>query len=488
MSPMELWCNESQERYVLLDRCRAKLDDFTAIARRERCPFAVIGEIDDTGVLVLEDRQHGTRPVDLPLEVLLGKAPKMLRDVRRVTPPQALLPLDELDLRDAAYRLLRFPAVADKTFLISIGDRTVGGMISRDQMVGPWQVPVADVAVTIADYFGHAGEAMAMGERTPVAVLDAPASGRLAVGEALTNILAADIGSLSNVRLSANWMAACGEPGEDAALYATVHAVGEELCPALGIAIPVGKDSLSMKTVWSDGAARKSVVAPVSLIISAFAPVGDVRKTWTPQLRTDLGATTLLLVDLGGGANRLGGSSLAQVYGELGATPPDLDDPAAARRARGCAARSCARRTWCWPITTAPTAACSPRSWKWPSPAIAGSMSNYRPAPTAPPARLFTEELGVVLQVKAGHAATRAGGARRGTAWPNCTHAWVRRRARCACASRRPRAASTRAGRTCAAPGRRPRSACANGAMSPAVRAKNSPRPATAARRASMSR
>ena len=253
MSPMELWCNESQERYVLLIDA-GKLEDFAAIAQRERCPFAVIGEIDDTGVLVLEDRQNGTRPVDLPLEVLLGKAPRMLRDVRRVTPPQAPLPTDALDLREAAYRLLRFPAVADKTFLISIGDRTVGGMISRDQMVGPWQVPVADVAVTLADYFGHAGEAMAMGERTPVAVLDAPASGRLAVGEALTNILAADIGALSNVKLSANWMAACGEPGEDAALYATVRTVGEELCPALGIAIPVGKDSLSMKTVWGDGA------------------------------------------------------------------------------------------------------------------------------------------------------------------------------------------------------------------------------------------
>jgi len=305
----------------------ARLDDFAAICRRERCPYAVLGAIDGTGVLVLEDRKNRTRPVDLPLEVLLGKAPKMLRDVKRVTPPQAPLALAGIDLRDAAYRLLRFPAVADKTFLISIGDRTVGGMISRDQMVGPWQVPVADVAVTISDYFGHTGEAMAMGERTPVAVLDAPASGRLAVAESLTNILAADIGSLRNVRLSANWMAACGEPGEDAALYATVHTVGEELCPALGIAIPVGKDSLSMKTVWQDGAARKSVVAPVSLIISAFAPVGDVRKTWTPQLRTDLGATTLLLVDLGAGRNRLGGSSLAQVHGALGATPPDLDDP-----------------------------------------------------------------------------------------------------------------------------------------------------------------
>jgi phosphoribosylformylglycinamidine synthase len=325
MSPMELWCNESQERYVLIIEA-ARLDDFAKICERERCPFAVLGEIDDTGVLVLEDRKSGTRPVDLPLEVLLGKAPKMLRDVRTLTPPQAPLARIE-DLREAACRLLRFPAVADKTFLISIGDRTVGGMISRDQMVGPWQVPVADVAVTLSDYFGHAGEAMAMGERTPVAVLDAPASGRLAVAEALTNILAADIGELRNVRLSANWMAACGEPGEDAALYATVRTVGEELCPALGIAIPVGKDSLSMKTVWREGGTHKSVIAPVSLIVSAFAPVGDVRKTWTPQLRTDLGATSLLLVDLGAGANRLGGSCLAQVHGALGATPPDLSDP-----------------------------------------------------------------------------------------------------------------------------------------------------------------
>ena len=308
MSPMELWCNESQERYVLCVDA-GKLEDFASICRRERAPFAVIGEINDSGVLVLEDRKNGTRPVDMPLDVLLGKAPKMLRDVRRVEPRRFVFDTGRLDLRDAAYRLLRFPAIADKTFLISIGDRTVGGMISRDQMVGPWQVPVADVAVTISDYFGHAGEAMAMGERTPVAVLDAPASGRLAVGESLTNILAADVGSLANVRLSANWMAACGEPGEDAALYATVHSIGEELCPALGIAIPVGKDSLSMKTVWGEGAARKAVVAPVSLIVSAFSPVGDVRRTWTPQLRTDLGSTVLLLVDLGAGANRLGGST-----------------------------------------------------------------------------------------------------------------------------------------------------------------------------------
>jgi phosphoribosylformylglycinamidine synthase len=409
MSPMELWCNESQERYVLLVD-PARLDDFTAIARRERCPFAVLGEIDDTGVLVLEDKRNGNRPVDLPLEVLLGKAPKMLRDVRRVTPPQSALATAKLDLREAAYRLLRFPAIADKTFLISIGDRTVGGMISRDQMVGPWQVPVADVAVTISDYFGHTGEAMSMGERTPVAVLDAPASGRLAVGEALTNILAADIGSLSNVKLSANWMAACGEPGEDAALYATVRTVGEELCPALGIAIPVGKDSLSMKTVWGDAAQRKSVVAPVSLIISAFAPVGDVRKTWTPQLRTDLGATVLMLVDLGKGANRLGGSSLAQVYGELGSSPADLAAPALLTQLAAALAELRALNV---------VLAYHDRSdggvfATLTEMAFAGHCGldiklppfASEPGATGAAGALFSEELGVVLQVKAADAAT----------------------------------------------------------------------------------
>jgi phosphoribosylformylglycinamidine synthase len=404
MSPMELWCNEAQERYVLLIDA-GKLDDFSAIATRERCPFAVIGVIDDTGVLVLDDKKHGERPVDLPLQVLLGKAPRMLRDVRRVRPPQEALLLDKIDLCDAAYRLLRFPAIADKTFLISIGDRTVGGMISRDQMVGPWQVPVADVAVTIADYFGHAGEAMALGERTPVAVLDAPASGRLAVGEALTNILAADIGSFSNVKLSANWMAACGEPGEDAALYATVHTVGEELCPALGIAIPVGKDSLSMKTVWGEGAARKSVVAPVSLIITAFAPVADVRKTWTPQLRTDIGATVLLLVDLGAGANRLGASSLAQVFGELGATPPDLDS---APRLLALAAALAELRTQNLVLayhdrsdggvfaTLVEMAFAGHCGLDIKLPAGANGAAGA----------LFAEELGVVIQVKAEHSAT----------------------------------------------------------------------------------
>ncbi len=326
MSPMEIWCNEAQERYVLAIRADA-LDLFTTVAERERCPFAVIGEIDATGVLVVADPLFKEDAVNMPIDVLLGKPPRMTCDVRSLEPPRRPFDVRSIDLREAAYRVLRFPAVADKTFLITIGDRTVGGLISRDQLVGPWQVPVSDVAVTLADHHGYAGEAMAMGERTPVAVIDAPASGRLAVGEAITNILAADIESPSQVRLSANWMAACGEPGEDAALYETVRAVGKELCPALGIAIPVGKDSLSMKTVWKEGDTGKSVVAPVSLIVSAFAPVKDVRRTLTPALQLDERPTSLWLIDLGGGRNRLGGSALAQVYGELGDVPADLDDP-----------------------------------------------------------------------------------------------------------------------------------------------------------------
>ncbi len=328
MTPMEIWCNEAQERYVLTIAPR-DLALFDALCARERAPYAVIGEIDGSGRLVVHDSLAAEDVVDMPIEVLLGKPPRMLRDVRSLVP--ARLPLaaaarvtGAAGLREAALRVLQFPAVADKTFLISIGDRSVGGLVSRDQMVGPWQVPVADVAVTLADYEGYAGEAMAMGERTPVAVLDGPASGRLAVAEAVLNILAADIAALGDIRLSANWMAACGEPGEDAALYATVRAVGEELCPALGIAIPVGKDSLSMKTAWGEG----SVIAPVSLVVSAFAPVRDARRTWTPALRSDPGPTRLLHVSLGGARRRLGGSAFAQVYGELGDECPDLDDPA----------------------------------------------------------------------------------------------------------------------------------------------------------------
>jgi len=330
MSPLEVWCNESQERYVLgLDP--QKLDAFRAICERERCPYAVLGETTDDGQLVVTDAHFADTPIDLPLSVLLGKPPRMLRDVKRL--PFRPRPLDQaaIDVNEAVDRVLGLPTVGDKTFLVTIGDRTVGGLIARDQMVGPHQVPVADAGVTTAGFDSTAGEAMAIGERTPVALLEPAAAARLAVGEAVTNIASAHIASLGQVKLSANWMAPAGHPGEDAGLYDAVRAVGAELCPALGIAIPVGKDSMSMRTVWSDDAGEHSVTAPISLIVSAFAPVLDVRASLTPQLRRDVGDTSLWLVDLGAGRQRLGGSALAQVYGGVGETPADLDDPARLR-------------------------------------------------------------------------------------------------------------------------------------------------------------
>ncbi len=340
MSPMQLWCNESQERYVLAV-APARLDAFGKLCERERCPYAVIGEATAEQELIVEDGYfrdgaHGhdadaarrARPIELDLNIVLGKPPRMRRDVQHAKRRLSAFKAKGIDLKDAAYRVLRLPAVADKTFLVTIGDRTVGGLVARDQMVGPWQVPVADVGVTASGYQAYSGEAMAMGERAPLALIDGPASGRMAIGEAITNIAAARIRALPDVKLSANWMAAAGHPGEDAALYDTVRAVALELCPALGISIPVGKDSLSMKTVWQDASgARREVTAPLSLIVSAFAPVLDVRKTLTPQLRTDRGETDLILVDLGKGKNRLGGSALAQVYGAIGDEPPDIDDP-----------------------------------------------------------------------------------------------------------------------------------------------------------------
>jgi phosphoribosylformylglycinamidine synthase len=329
MSPMQVWCNESQERYVLAVG-RAHLPEFEALCERERCPCAVIGVATEQQQLVLADSHFDNSPIDLPMSLLLGKAPKMVRNVQRLPVANDELSTASLDVREAAYRVLRLPGVANKTFLITIGDRSVTGMVTRDQMVGPWQVPVADVAVTASDYSGYTGEAMAMGERTPVALLDGPASGRMAVGEALTNIAASHIEDIGRIALSANWMAPAGHPGEDAILFDTVKAVGRELCPALGIAIPVGKDSMSMKSVWGE-AGEQAVTAPLSLVISAFAPVADVRKTLTPQLRTDQGDTDLLLVDLGEGNNRLGGSALAQVYKQIGRTPPDLDNAALLR-------------------------------------------------------------------------------------------------------------------------------------------------------------
>lgn len=325
MSPMEIWCNESQERYVMAIDAE-RLDEFKQICERERCPYAVVGEATDEHHLLLGDAHFDANPIDMPMSLLFGNSPKMLRDVQNLPFKKPSLEMSGIDLKEAALRVLRLPTVANKTFLISIGDRSITGMVARDQMVGPWQVPVADVAVTVADYNGYAGEAMAMGERTPVALIDAAASGRMAVGESITNIAASSIDNISDIKLSANWMAAAGHPGEDAKLFETVRAVGMELCPQLGIAIPVGKDSMSMKTLWEHQQQKQEMTAPLSLIISSFAPVNDVRKTLTPQLRTDLGDTDLVLIDLGKCQNRLGASALAQVYGQVGDQCPDVDD------------------------------------------------------------------------------------------------------------------------------------------------------------------
>jgi phosphoribosylformylglycinamidine synthase len=324
LSPKEIWSNESQERYVMAIAPES-LAQFTAFCERERCPFAVIGMATEERQLVLEDKGSES-PVSMPMDVLLGKPPKMHRDVKTVVRQSPAMDLTGVSLQKAVIDVLSHPTVASKRFLITIGDRAVGGLTHRDQMVGPWQVPVADVAVTLADYQGFAGEAMSMGERTPLASLNAAASGRMAVAEAITNLLAAPI-ELPRVKLSANWMAACGEPGEDAALYETVKAVGMALCPALGISIPVGKDSLSMRTQWqADGETRK-VTSPVSLIITAFASLPDVRGTLTPQLDAQEGDTSLLLIDLGQGHNRMGGSVLGQVLDQFGDQVPDLEDP-----------------------------------------------------------------------------------------------------------------------------------------------------------------
>ncbi len=327
MSPMELWCNESQERYVMTIE-PDRLAVFEALCRRERCPYAVLGALTEDRTLEVRDRHFGNAPVEMPMDVLFGKPPKMSRSAGRSVATPVPWQAASLDLGEALDRVLRFPTVADKSFLIHIGDRTVGGMSARDQLVGRWQVPVADVAVTTSGFNATTGEAMAVGERTPVAAIDAPASARLAVAEAVTNIMAADVAAIGDIRLSANWMAAAGHAGDDADLYAMVHAVGEELCPALGIAIPVGKDSLSMRTVWDEGDGERAVVAPVSLVVSAFAPVTDVRRTLTPELVRDR-ETSLILVDLAGGRTRLGGSCLAQVFGQSGGETADLDEPSA---------------------------------------------------------------------------------------------------------------------------------------------------------------
>ena len=325
MSPMQIWCNESQERYVLALKPES-LPQFRAFCERERCPYAVIGHATAEEQLVLADRLLGDDAVNIPMSLLFGKPPKMQREARRTAPKLPELDLSGIDLAEAVRRVLQCPSVADKSFLIHIGDRSVGGLVARDQMVGPWQVPVADVGVTTTGFHATTGEAMAMGERAPIALVDAPASGRMAVGEALTNLAAARIASMGDIKLSANWMAAAGSPEEDARLFDTVKTIGMELCPALGIAIPVGKDSLSMKTVWQQAGQDVVMRAPLSLIVTAFAPVTDVRLTLTPELRLDQGESQFLLIDLGQGRNRLGGSALAQVFGQVGSRCPDLDD------------------------------------------------------------------------------------------------------------------------------------------------------------------
>ncbi|HEX4869142.1 MAG TPA: phosphoribosylformylglycinamidine synthase [Moraxellaceae bacterium] len=330
MRPVEVWCNEAQERYVLAVSPE-RLAEFEAICARERCLYAVLGEATAVQQLTVADPHFGNAPVDMPMQVLLGKTPRMTRKVTRRALPQKSFDLSAVTLGEAALRVLCLPTVASKSFLITIGDRSITGLVAREQMVGPWQVPVADCAVTATGFRSHTGEAMAMGERTPLALIDAAASARMAVGEALTNIAASRIGALGDIKLSANWMAAAGYGKEDENLFDAVRTVGMELCPALGIAIPVGKDSLSMRTVWDDNGEKKAVTAPLSLIVSAFAPVTDIRATLTPQLRTDKGDTVLVLVDLGLGKCRLGGSALAQVYGAIGHEAPDLDDAALLR-------------------------------------------------------------------------------------------------------------------------------------------------------------
>lgn len=332
MSPMEVWCNESQERYVLAVSPE-HLETFRALCERERCPMAVLGEARSDRHLVVEDELFGDNPVDLPLDALFGKPPRMVRSVeRRQVRQEPFKP--SLGIRESLERLLRFPAIARKNFLITIGDRSVGGLVARDQMVGPFQTPLANCAVTSSGFRAITGEAMAMGERPALAVISAAASARMAVAEAITNIMSARIGAIGEVKVSANWMAACGEPGEDAKLWDAVHAVAMELCPELGISIPVGKDSLSMKTVWQDGEKERRVVGPVSLVVSAFAPVQDVSKTLTPDIK-GRGDTSLLFMDLARGHHRLGGSALAQVSGDIGGDVPDIEDPALIRSAFG---------------------------------------------------------------------------------------------------------------------------------------------------------
>jgi len=404
MSPREIWSNESQERYVLAIHPESRAL-FEELCVRERCPFAIVGEGTADKRLLVNDPLLGVAPVDMGLDALLGKPPRMTRDVKRVAVVgQPLQLVDAADhLVEAFHRVLRLPGVADKTFLIAIGDRTVGGLSARDPFVGPWQVPVADVAVTLADFKSHHGEAFALGERAPIALLSGPASGRMAVGEAITNLAAASIARLGDIRLSANWMAAAGAPGEDAALFDTVAAVALELCPDLNISIPVGKDSLSMRTVWNDGD-EHAVTAPLSLVITGFARCADVRQTLTPELQCVEGGSALILIDLGRGKNRLGGSALAQVYGQVGDVPPDLDSAqdlsaffiiiqALNREGRLLAYHD--RSDGGLLVTVAEMLFCSRRG-------ATLNLSGVRPLVGSDPllGQLFSEELGAVIQVR----------------------------------------------------------------------------------------
>ncbi|GIK85075.1 MAG: phosphoribosylformylglycinamidine synthase [Betaproteobacteria bacterium] len=402
MSPRELWCNEAQERYVLAIS-PADLARFRAICERERAPFAVVGTANAEGRLVVVDPHFANRPVDVPLDVILGKPPRMTRDVRRARREPVPLALAGVDLAEAAYRVLQFPAVADKTFLVTIGDRTVGGLCARDPMVGPWQVPVADVAVTLMDFEGVAGEAMAIGERTPLALVDAPASGRIAVAEAVTNLYAAPVAAIGAIKLSANWMAPAGHPGEDTALYDTVAAVSA-FCIEAGLSIPVGKDSMSMRTAWTDAhGAERAVVAPVSLVVSAFAPLADVRRTLTPLLTLDAGPTALVLLDAAGGRRRLGASALAQVYAQLGDEAPDVAPDALVALCRTIAQARDAG--WLLAYHDVGDGGLFATLAEMAFASRCGLDVMLDEIDAVPAAALFAEEVGVVVQVAAAHVA-----------------------------------------------------------------------------------
>ncbi|MFT5259914.1 MAG: phosphoribosylformylglycinamidine synthase [Saprospiraceae bacterium] len=413
MSPMQIWCNESQERYVMAIAPES-LADFEAACQRERALYAVVGHATNDGKLVLEDQHFAAqdsalaKPIDLPMEVLFGLPPKMARNVSRKQPNTTPLNIPNRPIEEVALDILRFPAVADKTFLISIGDRSITGLIARDQMVGPWQVPVADVAVSLSGFDAFTGEAMSIGERTPLALINAAASGRMAIGEALTNISAASISNISDIKLSANWMVPAGEPGEDANLYDTVHAIAMVLCPALGISIPVGKDSMSMQTVWGDKGQHK-VVSPLSLVVSAFAPVEDARRTLTPQLNTSLntdkGDKPLWLIDLGAGQNRLGGSVYAQIHSQMGDQCPDVDS-AAQLKGFFNFIQSASQQGWLLAYHDRSDGGLMATLAEMAFTSRCGLQIDLPVVSVDAAAALFNEELGAVIQLDAAHAAS----------------------------------------------------------------------------------